>query len=211
MLLAFFIVINSKSSFDEEKTEKTMISIEKVLSTSVMRQDIAPSVNADPYMSIRQGDTSERIEALFRSQIASFRETKNTHSGKFVTEIPLEEFSSAVLSLGQKDLMTINSAEAQGRFFLPTLVSILKSDRAGIPYRMDMMVLTSANPAKMMNEKPQEMQAIMKRGAGWTNKLEEAGLPAKLISYGVKKGREGYIELSFHKHEPFSPVSEGKK
>lgn len=209
MLLAFFIVINSRSSFEDEKKEATIESIERTFSTKVMRQDVAPSIAEDPYQSIREGDTSERIEALFRSQIASFKITSNDRTGKFVTEMPLDQFSSAVLSLGQKDLMRIKSADVQGRFFLPTLVSIMKSDKAGVSYRMDMMVMLDGNPAKIVNEKPQEISAIMKRGGGWAAKLEQAGLDPKLISYGVKKGRQGYIELSFHPHVPFSPVQEG--
>lgn len=209
MLLAFFIVINSLSSFEEKKQEATMGSIERTFSTQIMRQDIAPSIAPDPYQSIREGDTSERIEALFRSQIASFKVTKNERTGKFVTELPVDQFSSAILSLGQNDLLTIKSDEVRGRFFLPTLVSIMKSNKAGISYRMDMMVMVNGNPAKLINEKPQEISAIMKRGGSWAKRLEDAGLDPKLVSFGVKKGRAGYVELSFHPHVPFSPVAEG--
>lgn len=211
MLLAFFIVINARSSFEEDKKESTIKSIEKAFSTNVIRQDISPSVAPDPYESIRDGDTTDRIEALFRSQIASFRPTENDHAGEFITEIPLEEFSSAIMSIGQQNLLEIPSGEVREKFFLPTLVSILKSEKAGAPYRMDITILTKDNPAVILNRRPEEIAAFRKRGAEWARQLEKAGMTQKLISFGVKEGRAGYVELSFRPHVPFSPVREGSR
>lgn len=213
MLLAFFIVLNAISSFEEVKKYPVVESVKLAFSTDAIREDVKPSVAPDEQQSIHQGDTIERIDALFESQISSYDAVKNERQGVMQIELPLEVFVTAVMTIGQEDLLAARPGTlVKGKkFFLPTLVSILKSDQQGVPYRMDMIMHVKENPAMLQNRDPKSMEKILGRGAELAMQLEKSGLKQRMISVALSKGDPDKIDLVFRPHEPFTPVaSEGQ-
>lgn len=206
MLLAFFIVLNAISSFEEKKMSPVMESVEAAFSNHVERKDTKPSVTPSPVESINEGETVERLDALFQAQISSFEAKKNSRTGTMYVELPLETFSKSIMTIGQEDLTKTRRISGNKKFFLPTLISILKSDQQGVPYRMDVVLHTKENPAKLQNQKPKFLLKTMKREGGFARQLEKAGLSQKLISMGIRQGDPEVVELVFRRHVPFSPV-----
>lgn len=209
MLLAFFIVLNAISTFEENKVRPIMSSVIVTFSGDAPMQEVMPSITPDPLESLREGATIERIDALFKSQITSYEAQKNESNGVMQIDLPLDVFSSAIMAIGQEDLLNVSpDDQLKGKkFFLPTLVSIMESDQMGVTYRLDIVLHVPANPAQIQNRDPQKLSQVMERGARLTEKLEAAGLGQRLLSVGVSKGDEAMVTLMFRPHEPFSPVA----
>ena len=209
MLLAFFIVLNSLSSYEEQLVGDVVQSLDTTFSKDPQQRDIAPSVTPDPVNSVNEGDTFERIDALFQSQIISYKKSISSNRGKMIIKLPLEKFSRAIMAAGQKDLTKMRvQRNPRGNFMIPTLVSILKSNKKGVTYRMNILLQAPDNPAHFQNQSPTEMAALMRRGSALTEKLEQGGFPQKLLNIGIAKGDPEIVELVFEQHVPFSPIEE---
>lgn len=212
MLLAFFIVLNAISSYEEDRTFPVVESLQLTFAINPIKPDIEPAIVPDTQQSFRDGETIERIDALFNAQITSFDAVRNETYGMMEVTLPIDVFAAAVMAIGQEDMMTASpDAVVKGKkFFLPTLVSILKSDQQGVPYRMDVMLHINDNPALIQNREPQALEQVLDRGAQLTAQLEKAGLPQKLLSIGIGKGDPGKVRILFRPHEPFTPVDPKK-
>ena len=207
MLLAFFIVLNSLSSYEEIKTEKVKRSIAITFSNDPQPDIQSPSVAPDRAQSVNEGDTFERLEALFQSQIVSFEMTKSKSRGIMMVKVPYAKFSKAILAIKQKDLTKYPSRRAvRGNFFLPTLTSLLRANIDGAPTRMEIFLHTEGNPAKVQNRAPRELAKVMARAGDFSRRLEKQGVPQKLLNIGVSKGNPEFVDLVFRKYIAFSPV-----
>ncbi len=207
MLLAFFLVLNAISTFEAQRVSPIVQNLNLTFSTDVRFEDVRPSVQETPVQSVHDGDMIERLEALFQSQITDFKPRKNAARGILSVDVPLAAFSTAVMAVGQEDLSInrISPQNAKGTFFLPTLISVLKSDEQGRTYRIDMLYHVNGNPAELQNESPKVIADLSTRASGLTQKLEEAGMPQRLMTYGFQDGDEGMLTLVFSPHFPFDP------
>ena len=210
MLLAFFIVLNTMSSFEEIKVKPIISSLEKAFSTDVRRQDVLPSVTPEiENPNIDEGNILRRLEALFQSQIAAYEATSSDRRGIMHVRVPTDILTKAVLSVeaqtsGETDEGVLDESEA----FLEMLVSILRSEEMGIVYRLDIVTNVDGNPAALQNEIPQAMFSVMAQVSLLTQKLEQAGMSEHLLSSGLKQGDPAYIDLYFSPHEPFNPLGD---
>jgi hypothetical protein len=209
MLLAFFIVLNTLSSYEEIKTEQVRRSVELAFSNDPSLKDTSPSVKPDPAKSMKEGHTFDRLEALFEAQIVSFEATQSKSRGMMMVRVPYEKFSTAIMALDQKDLTRYPSRRAiQGNFFLPTLVSILRANIDGAPTRMEIVAHADENPAELQNQAPAELNKIIDNVGAFSRKLSDQGMPQKLVNIGIAEGDPAYIDLVFRKYVPFSPAGE---
>ncbi len=212
MLLAFFIVLNTLSSYEEIKTETVRRSVELAFSKDAEIKEDLPSVRDDPAKSLKEGHTFERLDALFESQIVSFETTSSKSRGIMMVRVPYKKFSEAILAVGQKDLLQYPSRKAvRGNFFLPTLTSLLRRNIDGAPTRMEILVHTKKNPAELQNQAPKKLQDIMSKVGVFSQRLQKQGMPEKLINIGVAKGDPDFIDLIFRKYIPFSPAKVDEK
>lgn len=209
MLLAFFIVLNTLSSYEEIKTEQVKRSIELAFSKDPDVKEIKSSATPDPAQAMRQGHTFDRLDALFNAQISSFEAVQSKSQGVMMVQVPYDEFEQAILAVGQKDLLQYPSRKAiRGNFFLPTLSSILRTNIDGAPTRMEILLNVRGNPAKIQNIKPETMDALIATASTFSKKLEDQGMPQKLLNAGVQKGDPKVVNLVFRKYVPFSPVKD---
>jgi len=205
MLLAFFIVLNSMSSYEEIKTESVKRSI-KVAFTNE-EPEAKPSVQEDPTLSMREGHTFDRLDALFQAQIVSFEAQKSKSSGRMMIRVEKEKFLNAVMQEGQFDLYRYPTRrDVQGNFFLPTLVSIIRSNIDGAPTRLEIIMNSDENPAQLKNANPQELRQNVRQVGSVAQKLESQGLSQKLLTIGLTKGDTEFVDLIFTKYVPFSPT-----
>ncbi len=103
MLLAFFIVLNSVSSFNESKLQPILRNLQLTFSTGLPSDGDGASDDLSPEQAINQGSTAERIDALFSAQISGM-EVKPGARGVMMMEMPLEELDRAMTTAGQGDL-----------------------------------------------------------------------------------------------------------
>ena len=209
MLLAFFIVLNTLSSYEELKTEQVRRSVELAFSKDPDVKEYLPSVKKDPLQALKEGHTFDRIDALFEAEIASFESVKSKSRGIMTVRVPFDTFSQAVFKVGQENVLQYPSRKAvRGNFFLPTLVSLLRTDIDGAPTRMEILLNVKENPAELQNQKPVQLEEIIQTGGSLTQHLEEKGVPQKLLNIGVAKGNPKFVDLVFRKYIPFSLTKE---
>ncbi|MEM9469025.1 MAG: hypothetical protein AAF988_02575 [Pseudomonadota bacterium] len=209
MLLAFFIVLNSISSYESNLVGDVVESLEVTFSKDVQKRDVSFSVRDDQVKSINDGDTFDRLDALFQTQISTYQKTISSNRGIMTIKLPYEKFEKAVMAAGQRDLTKESLVRnPRGNFMVPTLVSLLRSDQKGSSYRMNILAQVSDNPANLLNQNPGLMQRRMNNVSRLAQKLEEGGIPQKLLNVGLKKGRPEIIELVFEIHKPFSLAEE---
>ena len=212
MLLAFFIVLNAISSYEELKTEKVKRSIELAFSNDPNLKDDMPSVRDDPIKSLKEGHTFDRLDALFESEITSFETSHSKSKGVMMVKVPYDDFSKAVMAVGQKNLLQYPSRkDVRGNFFLPTLVSLLRADIDGAPTRMEILVNVDGNPAQLQNQQPLKIESVINTVGQFSKKLQDQGMPQKLINIGISSGDPAYVDLVFRKYIPFSPIEEEKQ
>ncbi len=197
MLLAFFIVMNALSTYEEVYYRPVVKSLEDTFATGVFREGNAPSETPARARSIGEGSVIERIDALFNAQIVGFDMTHSPRAGILYVTVPLEEFDRAVTAANQVDLTRVKSVTGLQTYFLPTLVSILKADEEGRPYRMDIILHTKDTPPLLVNSDPRALSAVMKQAGAYAARLEKAGMAQRLLSIGVQKGDPQSVELYF--------------
>ena len=210
MLLAFFIVLNSISTFKDEKAAKVRQSIEKTFALKVTRDSTSNSMAVGKAKSVNEGNAFERLEVLFQSQLSGFKTTKDSSRGTMMVEVPFDVFEKAVNALDQQDLTkTPSRSEARENFFLPTLSSIMQANINGAPTRLEIYLNVLNNPATIQNEEPREMNKLINIMGEFSTKLSDQNIPNKLLNIGVAQGNPKNVTLVFRKYKAFSPVKKG--
>ncbi len=208
MLLSFFIVINAVSNFEEVKTRPVLTSISLAFSTKNSGEDTAPTIEESAEKGFHEGDSLDQLEALFKAQLTGHTIKKNSLGTVMHVRLPLRSFERGVGAATQATTDPKRAKRSAGGFFLTTLVSLLQSDKAGIRYRMEMLLNVPKNPALAHNKNPQEVAEAVKKISGFSQALETAGLPKKLLSAGLSEGKDGYIDLYFRRYEAFDPLGD---
>lgn len=205
MLLAFFIVLNAISSYEEIKTEQVRRSVLMTFSKDTTLETPEASSQADDARAMKEGHAFDRLEALFTAQITGFEAVQSKSRGVMMVQVPYAEFKEAVMALGQKDLTRYPSRRAiSGNFFLPTLVSILRSDLDGAPTRIEILLATKRNPAQTQNQNPNQIKDVINEAGVLSQKLEDQGMPQRLLNIGIEKADPEFVNLVFRKYVPFS-------
>ncbi|MGH1455671.1 MAG: hypothetical protein ACRBDI_02730 [Alphaproteobacteria bacterium] len=208
MLLSFFIVMNSVSGYEEEKEKSVLNSIALAFSNNkVEGLNGAPSEISTPRMSINQGETLVEIEGLFDASISGFEATKNRLGTVMHVRTPIAKFENALDSGGSFNT-DMNLGEKGS--FTKTLVTLLRSEERGQPFRIDMILNTEQDPIELHFENNDDFMKYLYRVTALSNRLEQQGVPIKMMSAGLVKGEVGYIDLYFHKYKPFKLLNDSQ-
>lgn len=211
VLLSFFIVLNSISTFEISKTRPVLESLGLAFRTEKTdplfglkdmavipgEQDFARSMTG-------QGSALQKIEALFSSHIEGLEVRRNRLGNEMAVRLPFAEFSKQIheeLAPGKKE---------DDERFLPVLVSLMEAGEAqGAPsYRMDMVLETAENPYSPSLFSGAGAGASL---AAIALRLETAGLPANLLGAGLLKGENGMLTLRFRRDEPSDRTGPGEE
>ena len=210
MLLAFFIVLNAISAYEETKVRPIIESLGFTFASRILEPQVdeRPSVTKDAQPSIHEGDTLDRIQALFNSQLPGHETVKSERKGTMYVKLPFDEFEQAVMAAGQQNALDdqVGAGKFLKGFFLPTLVALVETENTRRPYRMDILLNMDDNPAHVQNTQPQQLASKVRRLNDIAAKLESAGLPTNLVSIGLQKGETDMVELLFRIHIPFNPA-----
>ncbi len=204
MLLAFFIILNSISTFNQDKVQPLRESLQMAFtSTLTSSTDLDPSIVSTTDKETSEGKVTARLERLFSANIAGVEAKTDDGSGTILLRMKFDDFKSAVAAA--------EAGKSSGSDFMRTLVSLVRTDMSGFTYRMDAFVQVDGNPAHMQNREPQKINAIMDDLAEIAARLSRAGLQDKLMSFGIEDGDSGMVEILFRPHVPYNPqpYSEG--
>lgn len=204
MLLAFFIVINAISTFQSNKVKPVMQSLGQTFASRLdVTIDERPSSTESEDASIGEGHVLERIEALFNAHIPGpdTKTTRNDINGTMTIIVPFDRFSQAMeaVAAGKSDAV-----------FMPMIVGLMRSNEAGLAYRMDMTLALPMDPAAYLRTSPESMWSALRSLNKTALDLEKAGLASRFLTIGLQKGPPGTIELVFTRHRPYDPRGEGE-
>lgn len=202
MLLSFFIVMNSMSSYEEKKETKVLNSLALAFSNEIAPiQNAAPVDTPTPRASINQGDTLDEIEGLFNATMSGFEITKNRLGTVMHVRTPIARFENALDGAGAFE--TDMELGEQGSF-AKTLITLMRSEKRGQPFRLDMILNTENDPLTSSKSDDPGIQESRRRVTDLSENLENQGVPTKMLSAGLVRGQQGYIDLYFHKYKPFT-------
>lgn len=210
MLLAFFIVLNAISNFEETKVKPILQSLEESFALQQPPEDTNPSVQESKDLSVDEGDITDRLEALFRAQIPQYESATNKSKGVMHVRLPYGDFKDAVMAVGQRENQDVKP-DAAGNFklkafFLPALIALIRTDKSGVPYHMDMILNVGDDPPHLQNTKPRMAERYIKDMARLAQKLEMSGLPTKQQTIGLGDGPADTVDLVFRPHIPYDPT-----
>lgn len=208
MLLAFFIVLNAISSFEETKVKPIMATLSHTFAANIEQEiDDRPTVRESEETSTKEGDTLDRMRALFSSQIPAHEAAVNKTKGEMHVRLKYEDFEKAVMAVEQDNVLPTRQKDGFLKgFFLPALVALMRNDDLGTPYRLDILLNVDDNPSEIFNKDPQRMNRLINDMSAIAARIEGAGLPTRLISSGIQKGTPDTVDLLFRPHVPYKPA-----
>ncbi len=206
MLLSFFIILNSLSSFNEEKARTIQYSLTLAFSSDGAELGLDPSTVDSPSQSFKEGDALDKLEGLFNSQISGVKIKRNRLGTLMKVTISAEDFGRALFAAGsggagsEAGILSIEDEQ-----FGEMLVSFMDLQK-DVPYQMDMVLHTSEEEGKH-DDMSQERKLEISQTAAYAERLEALGMPKKRITAGIMLGEEGMLDLYFKRYAPikFNP------
>ncbi len=202
ILLSFFIVLNSISTFEEEKIKPVMQSIEATFAHRVIKNERAPSTSTHENQSTGNGTVYDHLDDLFQSQ---FKKKSNTHrddkKGLFYTQIPYKKLQTALSDIRPHHLKEIQETGS----FLPLLKSLLLKKNKEL--RLDIVLQTEDDPLSLSSA---QQKTLVQKISALGQKLTQAGFPNSQMSVGLGTGKEMMVLLVIRPHTPYAPYKEGE-
>ena len=208
MLLSFFIVLNSMSTFEKQTAVPAVLnSLNLAFSGRDQNllegyMNVGPSAVLTPYENGKgEGDTLETIEGLFNAHLAGFRAKRNRLGTVMHVSLPMSEFERAVKTAS---LEAPQGGDANPMTFSQTMITLLRSAELDRPYRIDMVYNLENDPMVLLRGAPDSFKSALIRVSALAGTLERKGMPRKMMSAGLAKGRPGYIDLYFYRYKPLA-------
>lgn len=211
MLLAFFIVLNAISTFEENRAEPILGSLENTFSTAQSdvaqrRPSVRPSDVEEDFSGEGDTTTLDRIRDLFRGRITQIEIKENKEQGIMMVDVPYADFSTAILAIGQ----TTDISDTQEIPFLPTLVSLFQTKDQTEQYKMDILFQTDDDPVALKTLRPEQFKTSRNKVGKLSRRLAAAGVPAEFMSIGLREGNENTLSLIFRPYEKIDILKESK-
>ena len=208
MLLAFFIVLNAISNFEETKYKPITDSLNRAFAAKVDTRDVdeQPSIRqSEASVANEEGQELERLNKLFTARIPGADVAVNRSRGEMHVRLSYSALESAVSDIGQAPSRRAGALDEDTAFFLPMLISLIRNDRGGMPFRMDILLNTNDDIALMQNEDPEQLRRLADRATMIADRIQSAGLPMRLLSAGLQNGKDDMVDLLFRTHVPYNP------
>ena len=103
ILLAFFLVLNSHSDFEENRVGAVLNSVEQAFTTKIFDEGTGPSFVADVTQGRGEGFTTENMANLFRSSMAGVEPYLIPSRGFLSVEISPADFKDLTSSLDSNE------------------------------------------------------------------------------------------------------------
>lgn len=209
MLLSFFIILNALSNFEDVKSKPVLNSIALTFSNKDPEEVLSPNTVPAPAKSNKEGDTLDKLQALFNAHVTGVKVSKNRLGTTMHLRMPLSQFESSLLAPTRNTRANNQRLGAPGTF-LPTLLSLMQTRETEIPYRMDMVLNIKDKPSASIVDEPEKTRNRMKKITVIAKKLEDSGIQKKLMSAGLGKGDEDMVDIYFARYVPVNPLQKGE-
>lgn len=196
MLLSFFIILNTLSTYDDRRAEPILNSLLDTFSVEdkkLVKQGDTPSQETAE----SEGTSLDQLQDLFTSTISGVKAKQNKLGTELLIRVPYELFIDEVTATLMADAPVTPRAQDGKGFLVPTLVSLMNTENA-ITYKMDMLV----NVETPQEESEEHMRLARDLGR-ISYIMEQAGLPRKLMTSGMNEGELGYIDIYFRPYHAF--------
>lgn len=207
MLLAFFIVLNSLSTFDETTAAPVLASLERTFAPRVYRQDVGQTQVIAPAQGSQDGGSLERISGMFTARIPGIKLARE-REGVLHVRVPTKGLFNAIGALSVISEYDKDEYVAYRDIF----VAVLASQNTKQPLRMDFTINLPSNPADPEKGTDNlDAQAVV-QASKMAAILQKNGLPVNLFSFAYRKGARGKTDITFGVYEPydFSSASGGR-
>lgn len=205
MLLAFFIVLNALSDFQDSQAERIIGNLNLTFSTTITDNIARPSIRPDDETGLTEGQGEitylDELRDLFEAHITGVDVLVNEDEGVMMLRIPVAQLNAAALDLGRPARDTSESDVADE--FLPTLISMLRTGEQGRAYRMELMLESERDLISQRLEAPETHNELRDLIGGIASRLIDAGLPRETLSIGMVEGEGGMVTILF---SPFGRV-----
>lgn len=196
MLLSFFIVLSAMSDFSMSRSATVMNSLAIAFSSKEIPDTLEPNLTPALEQSFRQGNALDHVEALFRSHISGVNIARNRLGTEMHMRISVTDFDNYISDPTSK--------------FMNVLVSLLDSQSGqNGPYRMDIILNGPQPPAQMWTENRDQLDQKTTTASLYATRLEQLGLPRKLLTVGLGTGDINMIDLFVKPYTPYTlPVQQ---
>ncbi|MGE4312958.1 MAG: hypothetical protein AB7E85_01640 [Pseudobdellovibrionaceae bacterium] len=196
ILLSFFVVLNSISTYEEQKTSPVMESIDSSFAGKAFREEKAPSMTPDPVEGAGQGQSPAlELNKLFR---AAYPEITDAHvdiaRGLFYAELSVEELKSGFYSENSIPFWS----------FMRSLTTNKKPATSGA--RVDLIMLQDRDIGEDTQEADDNARLLTARGATLAETMQDMGIPPQHLSIGIEQGQKDHVLLLVRTIAQSSPL-----
>lgn len=190
MLLAFFMMLNATSSFDDDRVKPVLQSIKETFTTRVFREDVGPSFRPDPEHAAGEGhEAYESLDSYFRTSFPGFSPQMIPTRGIFYLELPADIF--------EKKFFGADSSAQK------TLIEKLWAYQQ---LQMEIWLNLDQDPGAASADARDLLRARINKLSGWAAALEAQGLQKGTLTIGLQKGDSKKVIVLFHNYKPYAPI-----
>ncbi len=184
LLLAFFILLNAISSYEEQKVEQVVSSVNQAFDGRVAAPQDLADVEAAVGPLPGSVQLSRRVRNLFASTLPMARIEQDEQLGELRIEIPTDSLFAA-------DDPRLRAAPA---VLFNRLARALGPERPeDLEARLEVLVGVAADALSALGTQPQALPVL--RAGELARSLAARGLPAERLSVGILPGAEGWVRL----------------
>ncbi len=182
ILLAFFMVLSSNSSFDEDRVRPVLESLEQTFTTLVFSECAAPSFVEDVSRASGDGFALEDLSKLFKAEASGIEPQLIPSRGILSLEIPKNVFIEII----QRQIQATSPTSLNA-----TLLRVLRGDDIKATLQMEIWI------------KPDD-QTILKSADDWISNLSAQNIDEDRISLGVSNAvTNDKVLLLFRPYYPY--------
>lgn len=207
ILLAFFLVLNTQAQFDEGRSGPILESLERTFASKFEAADQTKPASVPDVTSGRgDGDSYERIEALFRSRIPSATARRSSRTGVLIVTVPFADLESLIVADENSGPVSDNNNSAQNKELILSAINILDHDDPARKLQMDIILNLDYHPQKIggpYTRNDTEKESPLRKISKIAERFEEKGMPVNLLNIGLQKGKKETVDIIFRPYKPY--------
>jgi len=181
ILLAFFILLNALSDFEEARTQQVIDSVSKAFHGQLEPINAPALLNGSPGLLPEAEALTNEVGSLFESLVPALRSTRTARTRAVHIELP----SVALFRIGKDRL------RPDRRVLIRRLAkALLQRSARDLVYKLEFMHGIPADGTTGASRSQE-----IRRASGLAAFLMEEGLSPELLSIGVLPGRPGRVEF----------------
>lgn len=195
LLLAFFIVLNSITSLQNDRIDPVLQSLWAAFGRDMQTLSEKPSPQQDEFLASGAGDSQTQIAAMLRAQIPSVSIERSVARGTLRARVSVPDLTASIGHLTPEKLRAATPENRTSGSLLPILAGLMIASNNTQPLRLD--IVLAASQGTVEDIAYLEKLAML---------LEAAGVPKThyAVSY-TQEGARGFADFVFTPYASFAP------